>query len=199
MTVSEPVGALLAVQLNAGRVTVQSVVVPLVNVTVPVALEGSAAVSVTGCAYAWGDGDADAVKALTFTGSLLVAGSPSVDEMRAVLVMVPLSPSVSVTGMLMSGNAVPAVIAEGGVYVHVTVCPDVVHAQSALLVALPGVMPAGSVSVTVSRFASVPPVADVPGERRKTPWLPASICPLSLSVVLSDRTGCDPSRLEATT
>ena len=128
----EPVGALLALQLNAGSVAVQSVVAPMVNVTVPVALEGSAAVYVTDCAYVCGDGNADAVKALTFTG--VVARSravPSVDEMRAVLVTVPLSPDESVTGMVMFGSAVPAAIAEGGVYVHVTVCPAVVHAQSA--------------------------------------------------------------------
>ena len=40
VTVSEPTGALLAVQLNAGRVAVHSVVPPMLKVTVPVALEG---------------------------------------------------------------------------------------------------------------------------------------------------------------
>ena len=90
MTVSEPTGALLAVQLNAGNVVVQSGVPPMLKVTVPVALEGSAAVYVTDCVNACGDGNAVAVNALTCTGSLLTAGKPSVDEMRAVLVTVPL-------------------------------------------------------------------------------------------------------------
>ena len=60
-------------------------------------------------------------------------------------------------------------------YVHVTVWPAVAHAQSALLVAVPGVMPAGSVSVTVSMFDSDPPLDETLGARMKLAWLPASI------------------------
>ena len=164
---SDPTEALLALQLNAGKRAVHSVVPPMLKVTVPVAVEGRAAVYVTDCVYACGDGNAVAVKALTFAASLLTAGRPSLDEMRAVLVTVPLNPDDSVTGMVMSGSAVPAAIADPGAYVHVTVCPVVVHDQSELLVAVPGVIPAGSVSVTVSMSASGPPDAATPGERMK--------------------------------
>ena len=115
MTVSVPTGALLAVQLDAGSVVVQSVVPPMLKVTVPVAIEGSTAEYVTDCVYACGDGDADAMNELTFTASLLTAGSPSVDEMRAVFVTVPLNPKDSATGIVMSGNVVPAAIANAGV------------------------------------------------------------------------------------
>jgi hypothetical protein len=44
-----PTGAVLVLQLNAGSVAVHNVVPPMENVTVPVALEGSAAVYVTDC------------------------------------------------------------------------------------------------------------------------------------------------------
>jgi len=44
VTVSVPTGAVLAVQLSVGSVALQSVVPPMLNVTVPVALDGSAAV-----------------------------------------------------------------------------------------------------------------------------------------------------------
>ena len=46
---SIPVGAVVAVQVVAGNVAVQSVVVPVVKVTEPVALEGSAEEYVTDC------------------------------------------------------------------------------------------------------------------------------------------------------
>ena len=78
VTVSEPTGAVAAVQLSAGSVAVQSVVPPMLKVTEPVALEGSAAVYVTDCVYDCGDGSAVAVNALTLTVSLPTAGSPSV-------------------------------------------------------------------------------------------------------------------------
>ena len=107
------------------------------------------------------------MKELTFTASLLTAGRASVDERRAVLVTVPLNPAESVTGIVISGNAVPAAIADGGVYVHVTVWPVVVQDQSELLVAVPGITPAGRMSVTVSMFASEPPLPLVPGARMK--------------------------------
>ena len=68
------------------------------------------------------------------------------------LVTEPLNVDDSVTGIVILGSAVPAGIAVAGVYVQVTVEVTVVHAQSALLVAAPGVMPAGTVSVTVSWF-----------------------------------------------
>lgn len=198
VTVSEPTGAVVALQLSAGSVAVHIVVPPMLKVTVPVAEAGSAAVYVTACLYACGEGKAVAVKEETFTVSLLTAGSPSVDEMRAELVTLPLNPDDSVTGMVMLGSEVPAAIAEPGVYVHVTVWDTVVHAQSELLVAVPGVMPAGSVSVTVSRFASVPPLAATPGPRMKLAWLPASICPPSLSDVVIDRSGTAPTSVVAT-
>ena len=54
---SVPTGALVAVQLNAGNVAVHSVVPPMLKVTVPVALEGNAAVYVTVCRYVCGDGE----------------------------------------------------------------------------------------------------------------------------------------------
>lgn len=44
VTVSVPTGAFVAVQLSVGSVAVQSVVPPMLKVTDPVALEGSAAV-----------------------------------------------------------------------------------------------------------------------------------------------------------
>ena len=121
VTVSEPTGALVAVQLLAGSVAVQSVVLPVVKVTVPVALVGSVEEYVTDCPYTCGDGSAAAVNALTVTASLLVAGSPSVEEIRAMFVTVPLNPSDRVTGTVMTGSAVPAAIGDSGVYVQLTV------------------------------------------------------------------------------
>jgi hypothetical protein len=44
VTVSVPTGAVVAVQLSVGSVAVQRGVPPMLNVTVPVALDGSAAV-----------------------------------------------------------------------------------------------------------------------------------------------------------
>src|ERR1019366_828514 len=170
----------------------------MLNVTVPVALDGSAAVYVTDCVYACGDGKAVAVNALTCTASLLTAGSASVDEMRAVLVTAPLNPDDSVTGIVISGKEVPAPIAEPGAYVQVTVGLTVVPDQQELLVAVPGVIPAGSVSVTVSALDSDPPVEAMPGARTKLAWFPASICPPSLSEVVSDRSGTEPISVEAT-
>jgi hypothetical protein len=70
---------------------------------------------------ACGDGSAVAVNALTLTVSLLTAGSPSSDEMRAELVTDPLRLDESVTGIVISGKEVPAPIDELGVYVQVTV------------------------------------------------------------------------------
>ena len=102
------------------------------------------------------------------------------DEMPATLLTLPLNPEESVTGTVMSGRAVPAAMADAGVYVQVTTCPAVPQLQSEGLVAVPGVMPVGSVSVTVSWFASVPPLAEVPGASVRLAWLPASIsrrCP----------------------
>jgi len=65
--------------------------------------------------YAWGEGKAVAVKEETLTVSLLTAGRPSVDEMRAVSVTLPLSPEDNVTGIVMFGSDVPAAMAEPGV------------------------------------------------------------------------------------
>jgi hypothetical protein len=121
VTVSVPTGAVVAVQLSVGNVAVQSVVPPMLKVTEPVALEGSAAVYVTVCVYACGDGNAVAVNALTLTVSLATAGSPSSDEMRAELVTDPERLEEIVTGIVMLGKEVPAAIADAGVYVHVTV------------------------------------------------------------------------------
>lgn len=121
VTVFAPTGAVLVPQLIAGSVVVHRVVPPMEKVTVPVALDGSAAEYVTGCSHVCGDGVADAVNAVTFTTSLLTAGSASVDEMRAVLVTLPLNPDDSVTGTVMFGSAVPAPMAAPGVYVQVTV------------------------------------------------------------------------------
>ncbi len=121
VTVFTPTGAVLVLQLIAGNVVVHNVVPPMEKVTVPVALDGSAAEYVTGCSHVCGDGSAVAVNALTFTTSLLTAGSASVDEIRALLVTLPLNPDESVIGMVISGSVVPAPMAEPGVYVHVTV------------------------------------------------------------------------------
>jgi hypothetical protein len=55
----------VAVQLSAGNVAVQSVVAPVVNTTLPVALEGSAAEYVTDCPKLCDVGAVDAVYALT--------------------------------------------------------------------------------------------------------------------------------------
>jgi len=71
--------------------------------------------------YACGDGNAVAVNALTLTVSLLIAGSPSSDEMRAELVTDPLRLDESVTGIVIFGKEVPAPIDDVGVNVHVTV------------------------------------------------------------------------------
>ena len=119
------------------------------------------------------------------------------DERRAVLVTVPLSIGDRVTGIVMLGRDVPAGSAELGVYVQVTVWLAVVHAQSALLVAVPGVIPAGSVSVTVSMFASGPPLDETLGARMKSAWFPASIFPLSLSDLVSDSSGTAPINVDA--
>jgi hypothetical protein len=198
VTVSAPTGAVVAVQLNVGNVAVQSVVPPILNVTVPVALEGSAAVYVTVCRYVCGDGNAVAVNALTFTVSLATAGSASSDEMRAEFVTDPERPDESVTGIVIVGKAVPAAIADAGVYVHVTVWPTVPQLQSELLVAVPGVMPPGTVSETVSMSPSGPPLDATLGARTKLAWLPASICPLSLSDLVSARSGTLPVSVVAT-
>ena len=93
----------------------------MLNVTVPVVLDGNVAVYVTNCVYVCGDGRAVAVNALTLTVSLLTAGSPSVEEMRAELVTEPRSAEDSVTGIVISGREVPAPMADAGVYVQVTV------------------------------------------------------------------------------
>jgi hypothetical protein len=61
------------------------------------------------------------VKPLTVTVCTLVAGSPSVEEMPAVLLTLPLKLVESAIGTVMLGNAVPAAMAEAGVYVQVTI------------------------------------------------------------------------------
>jgi hypothetical protein len=198
VTVSVPTGALVAVQLSVGSVAVQRVVPPMLKVTDPVALEGSAAVYVTVCVYDCGDGSAVALNALTLTVSLLTAGRASSDEMRAELVTEPLSDDESVTGIVISGKEVPAAIADPGVYVHVTAWPAVTHAQSELLVAVPGVMPVGTVSLTVSMSPSGPPLPATLGARMKFAWLPASMFWLSLSVLVMARSGTLPVSVDAT-
>ena len=96
---------------------------------------GSAAVYVTDCRYVCGDGSAVAVNGADIHDVVAHRGQwPSVDEMRAVFVTLPLNPAESVTGTVMFGSVVPAAIADAGVYVHVTVCAAVAHAQSEGLV-----------------------------------------------------------------
>jgi hypothetical protein len=63
---------------------------------------------------------------------------------------------------------------------------------------VPGVIPAGNVSVTVSMFDSLPPLEVSPGARTKLAWLPASMCPLSLSLFVIDRSGTLPVSVDAT-
>jgi hypothetical protein len=70
--------------------------------------------------------------------------------------------------------------------------------QSALLVAVPGVIPVGTVSVTVSMSPSGPPLDATLGASTKLAWLPASICPLSLSDLVSARSGTLPVSVVAT-
>ncbi len=58
-------------------------------------------------------------------------------------------------------------------------------------------MPVGSVSLTVSRFDSDPPLEATPGARVNVALLPASMCPPSLSEVAMERSGTAPTSVEA--
>jgi hypothetical protein len=74
--------------------------------------------------------------------------------------MVPVAPAETVAGIVMGARAVPGVSGSSeAAYVHETVCPVVVQLQLEP-VAVPGVIPAGNVSVKDAVWLRLPPLGD---------------------------------------